>query len=71
MESRDVYVDEDYKLGCTIETVFSRQIARPKDLKGRPNTDPTSSGRRASNVVEDYRTGVPNEPMGGESASGN
>ena len=62
--------DEGYKYGCTIETQLSRQIASPKDLKGREglSTDETD-GRRLSNILEGYRTGTQNEPLQGESAS--
>ena len=69
LESHSAEADEDYKLGCSVNTMFARQIARPKDLKGRANSD-VSDGRRAANQVEVYRTGVPNDPLGGESASG-
>ncbi|MCB9983489.1 MAG: hypothetical protein H6861_07455 [Rhodospirillales bacterium] len=65
----DVKVDEDYRLGCTTETLFARQV-RPKDLKGQGVTDMTTDGRRMSNTVEVYRMGVPNEPLGGESSTG-
>lgn len=68
-DSRMVDVDRDYRLGCTIDTVLARQIARPKDLAGRAGADPDTDGRRAGNIVETYRTGVPNEPLGGESAA--
>lgn len=64
-------VDPEYRYGCTIETVFAKQIARPKDLKGQEQTDELTDGRRSSNVIEIHRTGVPNEPLGGESSSGN
>lgn len=63
--------DDDYKIGCSVDTVFARQIARPKDLKGRAQNDLTSDGRRSSNIVEAYRTGARNEPLDGERASGN
>lgn len=70
IQGREINAEEDYKLGCTVDTLFARQIARPKDLKGQ-DTDSLSDGRRAANKVEAYRTGVNNEPLGGESASGN
>ena len=60
-----------YKLGCGTDTIFARQIAKPRHLI--PNNDgaeATSEGRRAANIVETYRSGVPNEALGGESASG-
>lgn len=61
---------EDYKYGCTIETQLSRQIASPKDIKGREGLSAgETDGRRLSNIVEDYRTGEPNQPLQGESAS--
>jgi type IV pilus biogenesis protein CpaD/CtpE len=68
-ESRDLYVDEEYKLGCTTESMIARQIARPKDLKGNAQDVTLTDGRRSSSTVETYRTGVPNEPLGGESSS--
>ena len=67
-ENTNINNDEDYRLGCTIDTVFAKQIARPKDLKGNTNSGITD-GRRMANSVESYRTGIPNEPLGGETAS--
>lgn len=61
--------DEDYPLGCTVDTLFARQISRPRDLKGQEQTEATVDGRRTGNTVEFYRDGVPNEPLEGESAS--
>ncbi len=69
IQGRTVDVDEDYKLGCSVDTLFARQISRPKDLLGQ-ETSSTSDGRRAANQIDAYRTGVPNEPLEGESASG-
>ncbi len=70
-DSTDIDHKEDYKMGCTVETVFARQIARPKDLAGHAPPDPRTDGRRAANVVEVYRTGAPNEPLEGQTASEN
>lgn len=69
---RDLNVDhdEEYKIGCTVETLFARQIARPKDLQGSESSG-TTGGRRASNIVESYRTGARNGSLEGESASDN
>ncbi len=64
-----VEVDDDYRLGCTFDTVFAKQIARPKDLRGQANTDMTTDGRRSANTIEAYRTGIPNERLEGESAT--
>jgi type IV pilus biogenesis protein CpaD/CtpE len=70
VDTRTIEADKDYKLGCTIETMYARQIARPKDLKGQGANDLTTDGRRASNIVEGYRSGVQNKPLEGENASG-
>ncbi len=69
MTNRNIEPEEDYELGCTLETVFAKQIARPKDLAGRTAATGDHDGRRASNVLEGYRSGVPNEPLAGENAS--
>lgn len=67
---RAINAQEDYKLGCTVDTLFARQIARPKDLAGQGvQADSVTDGRRASNIVDRYRTGAPNEPLDGETAS--
>lgn len=62
-------LNKDYRLGCTRDMLFARQLARPADLKGR-RISPTTDGRRVANSTETYRTGVPNEPLTGESATG-
>ncbi len=62
-------INRDYEMGCTIETVMARQIARPKDLLGVGSVNPTTDGRRSGNIVETYRTGAPNEALDGLSAS--
>ena len=65
-----IEAEEDYRLGCTIDTVFARQIARPKDLKGQGQNDRTTDGRSATNIVDVYRSGAMNEALEAESASG-
>lgn len=60
---------DTYSLGCSVETMVSRQIARPKDLLGKGGLPGRSDGRRYGNSVEPYRSGVPNEPLDGEQAS--
>lgn len=62
--------DENYKLGCTIDTMISRQISRPSDLMGQGVSDATTDGRAASNIVDSYRSGATLEPLSGEQASG-
>lgn len=65
-----IEADPEYKLGCTIDTVFARQIARPKDLMGQGRSDRTSDGRRASNISDVYRSGQQNEALKGETSTG-
>ena len=68
-EGNDVDPDEDYKYGCTRNDAFAKQIARPTDLMRDNGKIKTSDGRRSANIVDLYRSGVPNEPLDGESAS--
>lgn len=70
LKDRNIDPDPDYKFGCSLDEVFAKQIARPKDLKGRSAVNPTSDGRKASNIIEVYRTGARNEPLEGESSTG-
>lgn len=69
--STDIGGQYDYRTGCTIETLIARQVARPKDLLGRKNSDPTTDGRSAANIVNAVRAGTLNSPLGGEQASNN
>lgn len=64
-----VDVDKEYKLGCTMDTLLVRQIARPKDLAGREDRNIYSEGRGASNIIDPVRAGVRNEPIEGYQAS--
>lgn len=54
----------DYKFGCGVETLLSKQIARPSDLEGKSEMD-TRTARRDAIVVEEYSAGVPREPLQG------
>jgi type IV pilus biogenesis protein CpaD/CtpE len=67
-EDRTLVNDENYRFGCTLDTVVARQV-RPKDLAGRGGDDVMNDGRRNANIVERYRTGEPNKALEGESAS--
>ncbi|MFK7840510.1 MAG: CpaD family pilus assembly lipoprotein [Bdellovibrionales bacterium] len=68
LENRNVDTDAEYELGCSRDTIMAKQIARPRDLVD--DNEPNSvDGRRASNIVERYRTGEPNEPLNGQEAS--
>ena len=69
-KNRGTEVDPDYEMGCSVDTLFAKQIARPKDLNGQEDTTSTFDGRRASNITEIYRTGAPSAELNGESASG-
>ncbi len=44
-----------YRFGCSTENMLARQIARPADLMGRGDDNAPSDGRRATNVIEEYR----------------
>jgi len=69
MRDTEADIDEEYKLGCSVDTLFAKQIARPKDLKGLGTASDVTDGRRLSNKLEVYRSGVPNEPLEGQTAS--
>jgi len=69
IEDRDHRTDLDYKMGCSVETMIARQVARPNDLLGRAPSSVYKDGRGISNQIEGYRTGAQNEPLGGETAS--
>ncbi len=60
---------KDYQFGCSVETTIAKQIARPKDLLGTDGFDGVSDGRRASNIIDQYRTGIPNEKLEGQRAT--
>ena len=61
--------DPDYKLGCTVETVFARQIANPTHLLGESKAPAYSEGRAAAHVIDPQRSGAFNKPLKGEEAS--
>lgn len=69
LHDNDLKNDFDYEMGCSREALIARQIARPKDLLGQGTKTPITDGRRAANTIEGYRSGVPNEPLEGQSAS--
>ncbi len=59
----------DYKLGCAIDTMLARQIAKPEHLLGRGAVKQTSDGRAAVYVADGYSAGSQNKPLKGLSAS--
>lgn len=69
LDKMEIEAEKDYKLGCTTDTLFARQIARPKDLKGQGPSDPTTDGRRLAVATDAYRDGIPNQPLEGERAT--
>ncbi len=60
-------LDFDYKLGCSVKTMVSRQVARPADLAGRSPDSAHGDGRRAAEVTEPYRAGERNGTLRAES----
>jgi type IV pilus biogenesis protein CpaD/CtpE len=68
-DDNELNIEEGYKLGCTVETLYAKQIARPKDMAGQATNDPHTDGRRSSNIVDGYRTGEPNDTLEGLTAT--
>ncbi len=62
--------DKKYKIGCGIDTLLARQVAKPADLLGRGAQESKSDGRPVTNVVDLYRKGEQNKPLEGESSTG-
>ena len=70
LDGTQTHVNTDYRYGCTMETKLSRQIASPKDLKGRAGVgSDTADGRRQANIINTYKKGDPNPALIGESSS--
>ena len=63
--------ENHYELGCTVETLMAKQIARPGDLLGRPGFETNADGRRQQTVTSDrgYYDNKPNAPLEGEASS--
>lgn len=66
-------IHQDYDYGCTIETLFARQVANPSDLAGKDGFDTKINGRKAANAI--FGTGYyepgPSPDLTGENASEN
>lgn len=60
---------DSYDLGCTVDTVIAKQIARPKDLLGRDFENTHTDARGVVNQVEGARAGEMNKSLGGESTT--
>lgn len=70
IKTTQIEADPDYKLGCSIDTLFTKQIARPKDLKGNTGSGVTD-GRSATNIIDAHRSGAPKPPLTGKTATTN
>lgn len=62
---------KDYRIGCSIETLIAKQVARPGDLLGRPGFETNSDARRQEAVVwkRGYYSNESFRPLEGERAS--
>ncbi len=69
MDGRAVGDNDGYKLGCSIDSITARQVAKPKHLLGRGAVGGPKDGRSASNIVDLYRTGSENSELDGERAT--
>lgn len=54
----------EYKFGCSVDTIISRQIAHPSDLEGTSGLG-QREGRRDAAILDGYNKGVPREPIQG------
>lgn len=70
LDGGSIEARSEYPLGCSLENVFAKQIARPSDLAGKAQSENKTDGRRSANIVDVYRSGAPNESLGGESSTG-
>ncbi len=55
---------EDYKFGCSTETMIAKQIAHPLDLQGNGTLGPREA-RREAVILDGYSRGEPREPLDG------
>lgn len=58
---------KDYKFGCSVDMLVSKQIARPRDLYGNDGYAGAKDGMRSTNVVWPYKSGEPLGQIQGES----
>ncbi len=60
-----------YHLGCTVESLMAKQVARPGDLLGRPGFETNADARRQEAVVwqRGYYANKSFDPLQGEIAS--
>ena len=69
MNGRSVGDNDGYALGCSIDTIIARQVAKPQHLLGRGAVGGPTDGRSASNVVDLYRMGAENKELDGQQAT--
>ena len=70
-DSNDVEPDKDYEMGCTLETIYAKQIANPKDLAGQDGKDMgPSNGQSSSNIVGIDHLGNVKKSLGGVTSTG-
>ncbi len=70
LEDRVPDTAKDYELGCSTETLMAKQIYRPRDLLGNAGAG-RADARRASNIVDGYRTGESADSLNAETVSEN
>lgn len=60
-----------YAIGCTVESLMAKQIARPGDLLGRPGFETNADALRQERVIwkRGYYSDRSNPPLEGEAAS--
>lgn len=63
---------KNYDYGCTVETLFAKQLADPSDLLGQDGFETKASGRQAENAISGsgYYAPGPSGALAGESSSG-
>lgn len=69
IDERATRADDDYKLGCSVESYFVRQIARPSDLAGNNGGLPPADAEKNANIADIYRSGEPADELDGETLS--
>ena len=55
---------DDYRFGCSTQTMIARQIAHPADLQGNGQLG-MRDGRREANILQGYSAGIPREKLEG------
>lgn len=62
-------MDKEYDIGCTVDTLITKQVSHPKDLLGQTYPETREDGRRIVNSNETYHDGTPNAPLQGISTT--